>query len=101
MNLCPTCGSELLDGSTYCPSCGHGTNPNKETWKIPNKDVGKTPRKRSAWWYIVPILFSLIGGIISFFILRNDDPKLAKNCLIIGAALSGIALLVMIATGTS
>jgi cytochrome bd-type quinol oxidase subunit 1 len=49
----------------------------------------------------VPVLFSLVGGIISFFILRHDDPKLAKNCLIIGAALTGIALLVMIATGSS
>lgn len=101
MSLCPTCGNELPDGSTYCANCGHGTNPKKEYLDPPRRDYGKTPRKRSAWWYIVPILFSLLGGIIAFFILRNDDSKLAKNCLIIGAALSGIALLVMIATGLS
>jgi len=101
LNFCPTCGKELPDGSTYCANCGHGINQNKESGQTPNRVTGKTPRKRSAWWYIVPVLFSMIGGIISFFILRNDDPKLAKNCLIIGAALTGIAILVMIATGTN
>ena len=93
MNFCPTCGKELPDGSTYCANCGHGINQNKESGQTRNRVTGKTPRKRSAWWYIVPVLFSMIGGIISFFILRNDDPKLAKNCLIIGAALTGISLL--------
>jgi uncharacterized membrane protein YvbJ len=101
LNFCPTCGNELPDGSTYCAACGHGINPKRESSKTPNRDSVKTPRKRSAWWYILPVLFSLIGGIISFFILRNDDPKLAKNCLIIGASLTGIALLIMIATGIS
>ena len=93
MNFCPTCGKELPEGSTYCANCGHGINQNKESGQTRNRVTGKTPRKRSAWWYIVPVLFSMIGGIISFFILRNDDPKLAKNCLIIGAALTGISLL--------
>jgi uncharacterized membrane protein YvbJ len=93
LNFCPTCGKELPEGSTYCANCGHGINQNKESGQTRNRVTGKTPRKRSAWWYIVPVLFSMIGGIISFFILRNDDPKLAKNCLIIGAALTGISLL--------
>jgi len=101
LSLCPTCGNELPDGSTYCARCGHGTNLKKESTYTPSKDYGSGPRKRSNWWYIVPILFSLLGGIIAFFILRKDDPRLAKNCLIIGASLSGIALLIMLATGLS
>ena len=40
-------------------------------------------RKRSDLWYIFCI-FGIIGGIVAYFILRNDDPKKAKNCLIIG-----------------
>lgn len=42
------------------------------------------PRIRSRWWYLLPILFSIIGGIISFFAIRHDDPTKAKNCLIVG-----------------
>ncbi len=36
---------------------------------------------RSRAWYLVPILLGIIGGIIAYFLLRNDDPKKAKNCI--------------------
>ena len=52
---------------------------------------------RSRWWYLVPILFGLVGGIIGYFALRKDDPKKAKNCLIIG----GILTIVNIVVSTS
>ena len=52
---------------------------------------------RSRWWYLVPILFGLVGGIIGYFALRKDDPKKAKNCLILG----GILTIINIVTLTS
>ena len=36
-------------------------------------------RKRSNWWYIVPVLFGMIGGIIGYFALRRDAPQKANN----------------------
>ena len=48
---------------------------------------------RSRWWYLVPIIFGLVGGVIGYFALRNDDPKIAKNCLIIGGILTIINIL--------
>ena len=30
-------------------------------------------KERSNWWYLVPIFLGLIGGIIAYFALRNDD----------------------------
>ena len=45
-------------------------------------------KTRSDWWYLLPILFSFIGGLISYFVLKNDDPKKAKYCLCIGLVLS-------------
>jgi len=42
------------------------------------------PRTRSKAWYILPILMGIIGGIISYFAVKKDDPKLGKNCLIVG-----------------
>ena len=44
-------------------------------------------RTRSNLWFLLPIFFGIIGGIIAYFILRNDDPKKAKNCLYVGIAL--------------
>ncbi len=45
-------------------------------------------RPRSNWWYLLPILFSIIGGVISYFVIKNDDRKKAKNCLCVGLVLS-------------
>ena len=36
-------------------------------------------RQRSNWWYLVPIFLGLIGGIIAYFALRNDDRKKGKK----------------------
>ena len=41
-------------------------------------------KQRSKAWYLLPIFLGIIGGIIGFFVLRHDSPKMARNCLIIG-----------------
>ena len=41
-------------------------------------------KQRSKAWYLLPIFLGIIGGIIGFFVLRNDSPKMARNCLIMG-----------------
>ena len=43
-------------------------------------------KNRSGLWYLVPILFGIIGGVIAYFVIKQDDPKKAKNCLKIGIA---------------
>jgi uncharacterized membrane protein len=50
-------------------------------------------RKRSNWWYIVPVLFGMIGGIIGYFALRRDAPQKAKNCLYLGLILTAINII--------
>jgi len=45
-------------------------------------------RLRSNWWYLLPILLSIIGGLISYFAIKNDDLKKAKSCLCVGLILS-------------
>ena len=41
--------------------------------------------ERSPLWYELPLLFSIIGGIIAYYKIRKDDPKKARNCLILGS----------------
>ena len=50
-------------------------------------------RKRSNWWYLVPLLFGLLGGIIGYFALRRDAPEKAKKCLYIGLILTVINII--------
>ena len=51
---------------------------------------------RSRWWYLVPIFFGLIGGIIAYFAIRRDDPQKAKKCLWVGIFLTAINIIVNI-----
>jgi len=51
---------------------------------------------RSRWWYLVPIFFGLIGGIIAYFAIRRDDSQKAKNCLYVGIILTVINIIVNI-----
>jgi len=51
-------------------------------------------KERSNWWYLVPIFLGLIGGIVAYFALRNDDRRKAKNCLFLGIILGVIGIIV-------
>lgn len=43
----------------------------------------------SAWW-LLPIFFGWMGGLASFFAVRDKDHSKAKNLLIVGVLISGI-----------
>ncbi len=47
-------------------------------------------RRRSSFWFILPIFLGLIGGLIAYFIIREDDPKKAKSCLYLGIILVAV-----------
>jgi len=40
--------------------------------------------KPSAIWYLFPIIFGPIGGIIGYFLVKNRDRKFAEKLLIVG-----------------
>lgn len=42
--------------------------------------------KRSAWWFLLPILFGIAGSAIAWAKLRGDDTELLKWIMIFGAA---------------
>ncbi len=46
-----------------------------------------TEHRRSGLWYILPIFFGIIGGVIAYFVIKQDDPDKAKNCLYLGIVL--------------
>lgn len=50
---------------------------------------------RSRWWYALPIILGILGGIITWFALQKDDRKLAKHCLILGILLDVLKLIML------
>lgn len=51
-------------------------------------------------WYLLPLFFSIAGGLIAYFYLRRRDPAKARRTLIIGSGLFTV-LLVLAAGGYS
>jgi len=38
----------------------------------------------SNWWYLVPLFFSILGGLIAYTAIRKEDPEKAGSCLFLG-----------------
>ena len=96
MPFCPGCGEELPSpDADVCTHCGRLVK--EQLRSAANEE--KLQRKRSGLWYLLPIFFSIIGGVIAYFVLKEDDPKLAKNCLILGIIITGIGFFVGVFMG--
>ena len=97
MVFCSNCGFNIVEeSSNFCSKCGTHTIPVSEKIES-NVDYLSQPSSiipptRSKWWYLLPIFFSVIGGVIAYFILRKDSPKLAMHCFIIGLILTVIGI---------
>ncbi len=44
--------------------------------------------KVSNYWYLVPILFGWLGGVIGFFGVRGRDENKARNLFLVGIGVS-------------
>ena len=53
-------------------------------------------KRRSSFWFLLPIIFNVVGGIIAFFVIREDDPRKARNCLYLGIILCIIPVLLIV-----
>ncbi len=90
MVFCAKCGNEETSDKSFCSNCGAAlaVSPNS----------GETTRayqtRKSRWWYLLPIFFGIIGGIIAYLIVKNDDKPLAKNCLYLGIILTVVEFVI-------
>ena len=53
-------------------------------------------RTRSSLWFLLPVVFNILGGIIAYFVIKEDDPKKAKNCLYLGLILAAIPVILIV-----
>lgn len=51
-----------------------------------------TQKSPSMMWYLVPLLFAIIGGVIGYYAIVGRNKSMAKNLLIVGIAMSVILL---------
>jgi len=59
-------------------------------------------RRRSWIWFLLPVFIQIIGGLIAYYALKPDEPRMAKDCLYIGITLSAINIgtfLILVGSG--
>lgn len=59
-------------------------------------------RRRSWVWFLLPVFVQIIGGVIAYYALKPDEPRMAKDCLYIGITLTALNLgvfVIMVAIG--
>ena len=74
---CGACGIEITYPQETCNKCGNKVNLSKFQYKESKQITTKQ-------WYLFPIFLGIVGGVISWALLRESDYKMAINCLLVG-----------------
>ena len=112
-SFCGKCGTTIEQGNSN-PQPAY-KNPRQESFEEYENDyVGRiggnsNPQPRynnsqrngpyvgvSAAWWLLPIFFSVIGGIIAWVCVKDTDPRMAKNCLILGIVITVVPFLIVL-----
>ena len=70
---CSNCGAEIDARAKICPKCG-----------VEQAPLAKEVVRHTAAWYLVPFFLGIIGGIIGYIVIKDDDKSMATNLLILG-----------------
>jgi cytochrome bd-type quinol oxidase subunit 2 len=75
----------------------NSSRPTKGYWHMNDEEYYRYYRRASAAWYLVPIFFGIIGGVIMWLALKSEDPRKAKRGLIVAVIVYVIALAIFLA----
>jgi hypothetical protein len=98
------------DRGEYCPICNDRFNSQEEMIRhfeshsteekmkvLKHKSTKQenqepiTSRKHSSLWYLAPLLLGIVGGLIGYVDVKNDDKKMADNLLEIGIFMTTVS----------
>ena len=79
---CSACGQVIDAQAEICPKCGVRVMP------IPT--LQKMQKPVSNAWYLLPLFLGLIGGIIGYFCIRNQDNGKANDLVVVGFIVTGL-----------
>lgn len=63
----------------------------------PAQFENRPANKPSAAYYLLPLFLGIIGGIIGYFMLKDQDRRMAKNVLLFGVVFLFLEMVIMAA----
>ena len=82
--FCPSCGEELVDSAKFCKSCGKNLedpkfnpheNPQLKDEQVKLQTTEKSHTLAIVLGYVLAVFISLLGIIISIYLLTRDSAK--------------------------
>lgn len=77
---CAACGANLSKDAIYCPACGMVVTPERKKL-IPEEHISWT-------WWLLPLFFQCLGGVVAWGFNRKENPAKAKIMLWFGISLT-------------
>lgn len=75
MSYCPKCGKQVSDQDRFCLNCGAQLDVQVITSPI---------SKPTSLWYVIAFVLNILGGIIGYFAVKDNDQNMANRLLIVG-----------------
>ena len=101
---CKKCGNKLELEDKFCDRCG--AQQKRSVWVEERKTTtaiggGATETENirarpSSAWYLVPIFFSILGGIIGYVAVKDEDKGMANDLLGVGIVMFFLVLFVFL-----
>ena len=75
MSYCPKCGKQVSDQDRFCLNCGA---------RLDVQFITSPVSKPTGLWYVIAFFLNILGGIIGYFAVKDNDQNMANRLLIVG-----------------
>jgi len=112
---CQYCGATNMIDSLFCVSCGKQISPKKVQAPFTSPPQASIPQvaqppasvsspqvvvtsstKTSGAWWLLPLFFTWVGGVIAWLVVREKDKPKAKRLLIFGIAMVFVWIIIYV-----
>jgi Na+/proline symporter len=94
--VCLACRTELQE-KVYCQPCANKLFVSKSEVQPARVETAPVVHSVSGWWWLLPIFFTWLGGLIAWAVTKDKDPKKARSMLILGIVLAVILVVLTVA----
>jgi len=92
VKYCKKCGNVLELEDEFCDKCG-SVQKNILATASTDGQHKMSHSKPTALWYLVPVLFGAIGGVVGHVGVKEDDKEMANNLLWVGIAITVVLII--------